>query len=167
MRRAAGQRRAGAEAELESARNAADAARRLLAEFPALRPELRELLRNLDARQAVDLAGLPDPALRARLAALLTHLGLKASKSGTSFNPPSNHPPLLPQLAPVLAEDQDLIVRQVQALDADEVRLSTRRVTAPTRHLHGTERDGTEASPARRRPGLEVRCPPAGGFYKL
>jgi hypothetical protein len=75
--------------QLERDRAAVQQTRSLLAMWPAVKRELRQLLWSIDDGQAVGVAGVPDPDLRAAMEALLTCLGLKTAQVPPHHGPPA------------------------------------------------------------------------------
>ena len=61
--------------------NAVDTAKRILARFPDVRTDLANILRSVDAGEAVSVAGVPDDFLRASLTALFRALGMRAREA--------------------------------------------------------------------------------------
>jgi len=61
--------------------NAVDTAKRILAGFPDVRTDLANILRSVDAGEAVSVAGVPDDRLRAEMTALFRALGMRARET--------------------------------------------------------------------------------------
>ena len=83
--------------------NAVDTAKRILAEFPDVRTDLANILRSVDAGEAVSVAGVPDDRLRASLTALFRALGMRAretAKTGRLWSSRKGAEAVLARVAP-------------------------------------------------------------------
>ena len=83
--------------------NAVDTAKRILAEFPDVRTDLANILRSVDAGEAVSVAGVPDDFLRASLTALFRALGMRAretAKTGRLWSSRKGAEAVLARVAP-------------------------------------------------------------------
>ena len=89
------------EVALARGRSAFDAARRILARFPAARDDLRRLLRAVDDGEAVQVDGVPDPSLRALLERLFANLPTRVGERSRAFSLERGAPKTLATLAPV------------------------------------------------------------------
>ena len=83
--------------------NAVETAKRILAEFPDVRTDLANILRSVDAGEAVSVAGVPDDNLRASLTALFRALGMRAretAKTGRLWSSRKGAEAVLARVAP-------------------------------------------------------------------
>ena len=83
--------------------NAVDTAKRILARFPDVRTDLANILRSVDAGEAVSVAGVPDDFLRASLTALFRALGMRAretAKTGRLWSSRKGAEAVLARVAP-------------------------------------------------------------------
>ncbi|KAK9869043.1 hypothetical protein WJX84_007358 [Apatococcus fuscideae] len=94
--------------QLERGRRAAQVTRHLLHHFPAVRQDLRELLRRVEKREALDISGVPDLELQSQLALLLTSLGLLRSRQGVFVQ---KHPVILSPLWYIFEEAPEDLAR--------------------------------------------------------
>lgn len=75
--------------QLERERAAVQATRTLLARFPAIKKDLRQLLWSLDNGQAVGLGGVGEPELKEAIGGLMALLALKHTKVRASMCAPA------------------------------------------------------------------------------
>ncbi|CAL4963415.1 unnamed protein product [Urochloa decumbens] len=78
----------------EAAEEARGIVRDILAEFPAVAGELRQLLQMIDSGEGIDISGISDKPLVNCLKKLFRSLRLKESASGAYLLPPKNVPTL-------------------------------------------------------------------------
>eukprot|EP00976_Prorocentrum_cordatum_P082329 1184770-Prorocentrum_minimum.AAC.3 len=95
-----------AEEILSLGRQAVHLLRVILAQYPTLRSDIRQLLRQLDAGEVVDVSGLAEPQLKKLVTMLFQALMLQCSR-GSIYKLPPTSPKLLTTMAMVLAEDVD------------------------------------------------------------
>ncbi|KAK9840458.1 hypothetical protein WJX74_010140 [Apatococcus lobatus] len=113
--------------QLERGRKAAHTMRHLLHNFPAVRQDLRELLRRVDKKEALDVSGVPDAELQHQLTLLLTHLGLHRSRQGVFLQ---RQPVMLSPLWYVFEEDPEDLARHFPPAAASALPLTAAPTTA-------------------------------------
>uniref|UniRef100_A0A7S0N3K3 J domain-containing protein n=1 Tax=Pyramimonas obovata TaxID=1411642 RepID=A0A7S0N3K3_9CHLO len=95
-----------AEEILSLGRQAVHLLRVILAQYPKLRSDIRQLLKQLDAGEVVDVSGLADPQLKKLVTMFFEALMLQCSR-GSIYKLPASSSKLLTTMAIVLAEDVD------------------------------------------------------------
>ncbi|KAK9813685.1 hypothetical protein WJX73_003743 [Symbiochloris irregularis] len=100
------------EEQLARNRAAVRATRDLLYQQPEVRGDLRELLRHIDAGEAMQLDGIADKGLRKHLQELFKHLHLHCTRKGLYLKRPGAQP-VLGLLSAVIAETPAVLASDV------------------------------------------------------